>query len=634
MVDFIEMISLNSELGQERLKESTALDCTNEQIIKNFVKQSGQTTCGLVSSCVMMNSCFANSYINEHSSFCFKTNFPELACYVANRPLIIVKNSSRNKGDNYSKQRTRTETAAENQFHSQNNNSATSLVDSSQKLNFSTNASDMADQKVLPTTQISDVSVDNELRGVMSSTSSMNPEKIVAQNSFLDVFIKTKINNIIDKVDKGITSCCLDNDMHEAGCYGECGMQGPTVTATGGKPIVETKKGPKVGPMKTAYTANVGHCTQSCGCSGGKGCCRIGGSGLAACEYKGPVGIGCDLGGSVGVGGVTGFGGMGIFKKYNAIKEAKAKAREATRIAKKNAALRAGINMSEIDKTDWDNVRLNADGEYEFMPKCNMDGGECGGDEENPCCIKSGEGYLGGCCNIMKKLNAGQYPTFSKAQSAATPAATAPTPATPPTTSKPKPTNVVTHNNNSSNNIGRSNETNDPDCVDEDICIPFPLTEETVLELPALKKVIDVERMKREGLTLCEVARLIAAFYFHVDINYADVTSIDRFRKDVQESFGPSSSSSSSPPSLSSSSKRVGVIVNYDHKVLDENCFFSGHHSPVAAYHPSSDSILLMDVWPSHAEVWVPLHAMMAAMNTTDASSKQSRGYLLVARCL
>jgi len=56
-----------------------------------------------------------------------------------------------------------------------------------------------------------------------------------------------------------------------------------------------------------------------------------------------------------------------------------------------------------------------------------------------------------------------------------------------------------------------------------------------------------------------------------------------------------------------------------------------GHMSPVAAYDAEKDRILILDVSRyKYPPVWVPLSKVFLAMNTTDSSSRISRGWLTV----
>jgi len=69
------------------------------------------------------------------------------------------------------------------------------------------------------------------------------------------------------------------------------------------------------------------------------------------------------------------------------------------------------------------------------------------------------------------------------------------------------------------------------------------------------------------------------------------------------------------------------IIINYKRSVLQQKG--GGHISPLAAYHKSSDSFLIMDVTPNKADwVWVSSELLIQAMRTFD--TVENRGYLLV----
>ncbi len=69
------------------------------------------------------------------------------------------------------------------------------------------------------------------------------------------------------------------------------------------------------------------------------------------------------------------------------------------------------------------------------------------------------------------------------------------------------------------------------------------------------------------------------------------------------------------------------IIANFDSKPVDRTG--GGHFSPIAAYHPPSDSCLVMDV-AGHKNpwFWAPLANLYKAMNTMDKG--EYRGYLVI----
>lgn len=69
------------------------------------------------------------------------------------------------------------------------------------------------------------------------------------------------------------------------------------------------------------------------------------------------------------------------------------------------------------------------------------------------------------------------------------------------------------------------------------------------------------------------------------------------------------------------------VIVNFDRSQLGQRG--AGHISPLGAYDPGSDSVLVVDVNPTFAEwTWVDLDALIRAMGTRDLT--ENRGFLIV----
>jgi len=90
---------------------------------------------------------------------------------------------------------------------------------------------------------------------------------------------------------------------------------------------------------------------------------------------------------------------------------------------------------------------------------------------------------------------------------------------------------------------------------------------------------------------------------------------------------------------LASSMLEAGgaVIVNFERQALGYASSFSGHCSPVAAYNPSADEFLVMDVAiRSWQPVWVPTSLLFKGISTMDeprdvsVKGMCSRGFLLI----
>lgn len=126
---------------------------------------------------------------------------------------------------------------------------------------------------------------------------------------------------------------------------------------------------------------------------------------------------------------------------------------------------------------------------------------------------------------------------------------------------------------------------------------------------------IDARFVAAGGATLAEWTGYLSCFA-NTTIHYASVSSVDRFRASV------SSALSARPPAM--------VGINFHRAGLGEAG--GGHMSPIAAFEPASDMLLLLDVSRyKYPAVWVNLSMLFAAMNTTDSSSGLSRGWVTVA---
>lgn len=69
------------------------------------------------------------------------------------------------------------------------------------------------------------------------------------------------------------------------------------------------------------------------------------------------------------------------------------------------------------------------------------------------------------------------------------------------------------------------------------------------------------------------------------------------------------------------------VVVNYQRQAVGQAG--GGHISPLGAYDAATDSVLILDVNPSHYPwVWMPLKTLIQGMGTRDAM--ENRGYILV----
>lgn len=116
------------------------------------------------------------------------------------------------------------------------------------------------------------------------------------------------------------------------------------------------------------------------------------------------------------------------------------------------------------------------------------------------------------------------------------------------------------------------------------------------------------------GLTLEELAQLLRANGLRVQTVHAGESDVASFRHAAQAAL---------------SEALTYLVVNYDRKVLGQSG--AGHISPIGAYSPAGDRLLVMDVATyKYPYTWVPLAELWSAMSTVDSDSGQTRGYLLV----
>mmetsp|Transcript_21787 Transcript_21787/g.18084 ORF Transcript_21787/g.18084 Transcript_21787/m.18084 type:complete len:94 (-) Transcript_21787:116-397(-) len=73
------------------------------------------------------------------------------------------------------------------------------------------------------------------------------------------------------------------------------------------------------------------------------------------------------------------------------------------------------------------------------------------------------------------------------------------------------------------------------------------------------------------------------------------------------------------------------LVVSYDRSTVGQAG--TGHFSPIGAYHPETDSVLVLDVarfkYPPH---WIELPRLVKAMYPVDDTTGKPRGYILLAR--
>jgi hypothetical protein len=140
-----------------------------------------------------------------------------------------------------------------------------------------------------------------------------------------------------------------------------------------------------------------------------------------------------------------------------------------------------------------------------------------------------------------------------------------------------------------------------------------PVTQETLFTRAA-SSVRSELAVSFGGLTLDQLADIIRAYGLQVKVVHAAQSSLESFRDAAGITLAEPS---------------TFLIVNYDRATLEQEG--AGHISPVGAYSPETDRILVLDVAAyKYPYTWIPASKLWNAVNTIDPDSGQTRGYLLV----
>ena len=137
----------------------------------------------------------------------------------------------------------------------------------------------------------------------------------------------------------------------------------------------------------------------------------------------------------------------------------------------------------------------------------------------------------------------------------------------------------------------------------------------------------DIGKLKNQidcvGLTLADLEALVSRLTLPCPIKYITAQryhtsslTIDTFRALIVESLAQ---------------PNAGLVLNFDGALLPNNYKIDvGHHSPIAAYHPERDLVLLADVWPWCPVAWHTVNELWTAANSIDSDSHEHRGILKV----
>jgi hypothetical protein len=125
---------------------------------------------------------------------------------------------------------------------------------------------------------------------------------------------------------------------------------------------------------------------------------------------------------------------------------------------------------------------------------------------------------------------------------------------------------------------------------------------------------VSQEDIRKNGLTLDQLGDILKSYPIDVSIIHAKTISYEYFLKNLIELF--------------KTSDRY-MIVNFLRAKLGQPG--GGHFSPIAAYDPTSEKVLVMDVARyKYYPYWVSTHDLWNAMQTLDNTSLLTRGYIII----
>jgi len=138
-----------------------------------------------------------------------------------------------------------------------------------------------------------------------------------------------------------------------------------------------------------------------------------------------------------------------------------------------------------------------------------------------------------------------------------------------------------------------------------------------------------LDHIKVHGLTFAEWDCLARCNGVKTSRRYASESSVEEFRRAVEQVTSARREAGDEKGQGRPQQARRFLVVSYTRKELKQTG--SGHFSPIGAYDPGSDMVLVLDVarfkYPPH---WVTLPMLFNAMMPRDTDTNKSRGYFIV----
>jgi glutathione gamma-glutamylcysteinyltransferase len=130
-----------------------------------------------------------------------------------------------------------------------------------------------------------------------------------------------------------------------------------------------------------------------------------------------------------------------------------------------------------------------------------------------------------------------------------------------------------------------------------------------------------MQRVRKEGMDLVELTKIARSNKARARMVHANTTTLETFRRHIELVTSKTTSECT----------HTRMIVSFDRAALGQTG--AGHFSPIAAYHPTRDLVLVMDVARfKYLPYWIPVADLFAATLVPDTATGNARGYVLVSR--
>ena len=145
---------------------------------------------------------------------------------------------------------------------------------------------------------------------------------------------------------------------------------------------------------------------------------------------------------------------------------------------------------------------------------------------------------------------------------------------------------------------------------------PYGLFTQNEIFTPENQAVKPYPQVEHDGLVLTQLAQFFTNLGVKAEARHADEFTVEALREIIKTV-------------LADPNKRL--VANYSRKPLGQQG--DGHISPVGAYDPDTDRVLVLDVAKyKYPPVWMTVADLYGAMATTDSGAGKQRGFVVVSK--